>query len=104
MDQNDHGQTDLSARHPGVRDAVAWLGYDHLPPALQPFSKPFHDAAMAIVRAVPVDCPELTTALNKLTEAKDYAVRAGIRSTTGRAGSVPRPQTVVNPPELSETE
>jgi hypothetical protein len=38
---------------------------------------------------------ELTTALNKLIEAKDSAVRAGIRDSTGRAGSVPRPQTVV---------
>jgi hypothetical protein len=43
----------------------------------------------------------LTTAINHLIEAKDSAVRAGIRSDTGRAGSVPRPQTLVDPPVLS---
>lgn len=88
-------------RHPGVRDGLAWLGYDHLPESLQRFSKPFHDAAVAILAAVPSDSPELTTAINHLIAAKDSAVRAGIRHDTGRAGSVPRPQTVVNPPDLS---
>jgi hypothetical protein len=93
---------DLTGRHPGVRDGVEWLGYDHLPEVLQRFSKPFHDAAMAILAEVGTDSPELTTAINKLIEAKDSAVRAGIRHDTGRAGSVPRPQAVVNPPDLSE--
>lgn len=93
--------TEPTSRHPGVRDGLAWLGYDHLPEALQRFSKPFHDAATAILAAIEVDSPELTTAINKLIEAKDSAVRAGIRQDTGRAGSVPRPQTVVNPPDLA---
>ncbi len=92
---------DLSNRHPGVRDGVAWLAYDHLPVALQQYSKPFHEAALAILAVVAVDSPELTSAINLLLQAKDSAVRAGIRAATGRAGSVPRPQTVVNPPELS---
>lgn len=90
------------ARHPGITDGLAWLGYDHLPPALQRFSKPFHDAAVAIVNEVGTDSPELTTAINKLIEAKDAAVRAGIRHDIGRAGSVPRPQAVTDPPKLSE--
>ena len=47
------------------------------------------------------DSAELTTTLNRLVEAKDWAVRAGIKSDTGRAGPVSRPQTVVNPPILS---
>jgi len=93
---------EFSDRHPGVRDGLAWLGYDHLPESLQRFSKPFHDAAVAILRAIPTDSPELTTAINGLIAAKDSAVRAGIRNDTGRAGSVPRPQAVVNPPDLSE--
>ncbi len=91
------------SRHPGVTDGLAWLSYDHLPESLQPFSKPFHDAAVAIINAIPTDSPELTTAINKLIEAKDSAVRAGIRHNTGRAGSIPRPQAVVNPPVLSES-
>jgi len=94
---------DLSNRHPGVRDGVAWLGYDHLPPQLQQYSKPFHDAALLILQAIPVDSPELTTAINKLIEAKDSAVRAGIRAERGSAGSVPRPQQIVHPPELAES-
>lgn len=94
--------SELEGRHPGVRDGLAWLGYDHLPEALQPYSKPFHDAALALLDAIPDDSPELTTAINSLIAAKDSAVRAGIRSATGRAGSIPRPQTVVNPPNLSE--
>lgn len=92
----------LSNRHPGVRDGVAWLGYDHLPYNLQQYSKPFHDAAEAILAVIPTDSPELTTAINLLIQAKDSAVRAGIRYERGSAGSVPRPQAVVNPPELSQ--
>lgn len=85
-------------RHPDVRDAMQWLTYGHLPQALQGFSEPFYDAGATLLKRIPNDSPELTTALNKLIEAKDSAVRAGIRSGTGRAGSVPRPQEVVDPP------
>jgi len=65
---------------------------------LQGFSRPFYKAAVDLLIVVPVDSPELTTALNKLIEAKDAAMRAGIKSQTGRAGPVPRPAAVVNPP------
>jgi hypothetical protein len=85
-------------RHPGVRDALQWLTFDHLPEALQDFSRPFYQTGVELVRTVLTDSPELTTALNKLIEAKDSAVRAGIKDSTGRAGSVPRPQEVVKPP------
>lgn len=92
----------LDHRYPGVRDGLSWLAYDHLPEALQPFSKPFYDAAVAILAEIETDSPELTTAINQLVAAKDSAVRAGIRSRTGRAGSVPRPENVVNPPDLAQ--
>jgi hypothetical protein len=49
-----------------------------------------------------VDSSELKISLNKIIEAKDSAVRAGIRTDTGRAGSIPRPSTVVAPPLLSQ--
>lgn len=88
-------------RHPGVRDALQWLTYRHLPQALQQFSAPFYEAAARLVATIATDSPELTTALNRLIEAKDSAVRAGIRHDTGRAGSVPRPQQVVQPPSLT---
>lgn len=87
-------------RHPGIRDGLQWLTFAHLPPALRTYSEPFYDAACALLKRVTTDSPELTTALNRLIEAKDSAMRAGIRHDTGRAGSVPRPQQVVEPPKL----
>jgi len=84
-------------RHPGVRDALQWMAFSHLPEVLQNFSRPFYQTAVEMVMTIS-DSPELTTTLNRLVEAKDWAVRAGIKSDTGRAGPVPRPATVVNPP------
>lgn len=90
-----------AGRHPGVADALQWLTYSHLPEALQWYSRPFYETAAILVMTIKTDSPELTTALNRLIEAKDSAVRAGIKQDTGRAGSVPRPQAVVEPPELA---
>lgn len=88
-------------RFPAVADALQWLAYSHLPESLQEISRPFYRAAVATIRRISVDSPELTTALNGLIAAKDAAMRAGIRNDTGRAGSVPRPQEVVDPPSLT---
>lgn len=100
----EHADAATQGRHPGVRDALQWLCFSHLPEVLQRFSRPFYQSAIEIIRTVLVDSPELTTALNKLIEAKDSAMRAGIKSDTGRAGPVPRPATVVDPPLLSTSE
>lgn len=96
----EHAEKVADGRHPGVRDALQWLTYSHLPEALRQYSAPFYIAGVELVRTILTDSPELTTALNKLIEAKDSAVRAGIKDSTGRAGSVPRPQTVVYPPKF----
>lgn len=93
----EHAELVTEGRHPGTQAALQWLTYAHLPEPLQRFSKPFYLSAVEIIAEV-TDSPELTTSLNKLVEAKDAGVRAGIRSDTGRPGSVPRPQTVVEPP------
>lgn len=98
----EHAEAVTRGRHPGIRDGLQWLTYAHLPEPLRKFSEPFYDAAVDIIRRVETDSPELTTALNRLIEAKDSAMRAGIRHDTGRAGSVPRPQEVVDPPLLTE--
>lgn len=98
----EHAERLTQGRHPGVRDALQWLTYSHLPKALQRYSAPFYAAAVDLITEIGSDSPELTTALNKLIEAKDSAVRAGIKDSTGRAGSVPRPQTVVSPPTFGE--
>jgi hypothetical protein len=49
--------------------------YEHLPAHLQEVSKPFGELAQSIVEKLPRN-PERTTALRKLLEAKDCAVRA----------------------------
>lgn len=97
----EHAAHATQGRHPGVQDALQWLTFSHLPPALQRYSRPFYRAALALIEEIRTDSPELTTALNRLIESKDSAVRAGIKHDTGRAGSVPRPSTVLQPPLLA---
>lgn len=94
----EHAESITEGRHPGVQSALQWLCFSHLPGSLRSFSAPFYTAAVDLIQEVNTDSPELTTALNTLVEAKDWAVRAGIRSDTGRPGPVARPATVVNPP------
>lgn len=96
----EHATEVTRGRHPAIRDGLQWLTYAHLPESLQVFSEVFYGAAVDLLNRVGTDSPELTTAINKLIQAKDSAVRAGIRHSTGRAGSVPRPQAVTQPPNL----
>jgi len=97
----EHATAITRGRHPGIRDGLQWLTFGHLPIALQGYSAPFYEAAVTLIDLITTDSPELTTAVNGLIAAKDSAVRAGIRHDTGRAGSVPRPQAVIQPPVLT---
>lgn len=54
---------------------LQFFAYGHLPPHLQEHSKPFGDLAQKLIETLPRN-PERTTALRKLLEAKDCAVRA----------------------------
>ncbi len=54
---------------------LQFFAYQHLPAHLQAISKPFGELAEQIVATLPRN-PERTTALRKLLEAKDCAVRA----------------------------
>lgn len=94
----EHAEAVTEGRHPGVQSALQWLTFSHLPKDLQEFSEPFYGAAVELIRTILTDSAELTTALNKLIEAKDSGVRAGIRDKHGRPGLVARPDTVVDPP------
>lgn len=94
----EHAEVLTDGRHPGVAAALQWLAFSHLPKELQRFSRPFYQTAVELVIEIQEDSPELTTALNELVTAKDWAVRAGIRAKHGRPGPVARPSTVVNPP------
>src|SRR6476620_5707632 len=96
-----HAEQVTFGRRPGVKDALQSLTFAHLPEQLQRFSRPFYGAACEIIETILTDSAELTTSLNELGKAEDSAVRAGIRHNTGRAGSVPRPQEVTEPPKLS---
>lgn len=96
----EHAAASTEGRHPGVVTALAWLTYSHLPEELRSYSEPFYSAALDLIRSIGEDSAELTTALNRLVEAKDWAVRAGIRARIGQPGPHPRPQTVVDRPEF----
>lgn len=54
---------------------LQFFSYSHLPEHLQAHSKPFGDLALHLCETLPQN-PERTTALRKLLEAKDCAVRA----------------------------
>lgn len=54
---------------------LQFFSYQHLPEHLQAISRPFGELAEKIVAELPRN-PERTTALRKLLEAKDCAVRA----------------------------
>lgn len=56
---------------------LQFFEYAHLPEKLQKVSKPFGDLAFLIADTLPNN-PESTTALRKLLEAKDCAVRANL--------------------------
>jgi len=54
---------------------LKWFAYEHLPDSLRAVSRPFSELADVVV-ALCEPGPKLTTALRKLLEAKDAAVRA----------------------------
>ena len=67
-----------------VETMLEWFGYAHLPPALQPISKSFHDQAYYIVAQMGPSA-ERSMGLRKLLESKDCIVRAAMK------GRVPPP-------------
>lgn len=75
MGNMDYGY--LEKRNPGTLKLLKYFSFAHLPLALQPFSSPFSELAYGLVKVLP-DSAELTTALRKLLEAKDCAVRAAM--------------------------
>lgn len=58
-----------------MHNLLQFFAYEHLPPHLQDVSKPFGDLARSLAASLPLNS-ESTTALRKLLEAKDCAVRA----------------------------
>ena len=73
--------TDIPAASPPIamqpEHLIQFFSYSHLPPHLQPVSKPFCELAHKIVEELPWN-QERTVALRHLLDAKDAAVRARI--------------------------
>ena len=67
----------IDSRHPGTAHLLSLFDYGHLPPYLQLVSAQFADLAETLVTNLN-DGPELSTALRKLVEAKDCAVRQAV--------------------------
>lgn len=67
----------LRGRHPATVQVCRHFSYAHLPQHLAEVSFLFATLATTLVQWLP-DGPELTTALRKLLESKDCAVRARI--------------------------
>lgn len=60
--------------HPAVARLLESFRYDHLPEHLQEVSKPFHDLAQQLAETL--TGPEVTRALERLWDAKNWAVLA----------------------------
>ena len=56
---------------------IQFFEYGHLPKPLQDISQPFCDMAKLMTRILPRN-PERSTALRKILEAKDCAIRAWV--------------------------
>lgn len=60
-----------------IEPLLQFFDYGHLPANLQQISMPFNHMAHNVIMQLPRN-PERTTALRKLLEAKDCAVRAAL--------------------------
>lgn len=65
--------------HPSIMNLLRFFRFDHLPANLQEVSRAFAELAHDCARRSPND-PETSTALRKLLEAKDAAVRAALEA------------------------
>jgi hypothetical protein len=63
--------------HPSEEGLLRFFDARHLPDNLRRVSEPFVELAAHIINSAPAG-PETTTALRKLLEAKDCAVRAAL--------------------------
>ncbi|MEU1141770.1 hypothetical protein ABZ392_33680 [Streptomyces sp. NPDC005885] len=65
--------------HPAVARLLDSFRYDHLPEHLQEVSRPFHDLAQQLVETL--TGPEVTRALERLWDAKNWSVLAASSTT-----------------------
>jgi hypothetical protein len=66
-------------RHPALLNKMGFFEFDHLKPGpLQEISKRFHDLAWELFADTRVEGEQLALGMQKLIEAKDCLVRAGL--------------------------
>ncbi|MET0416084.1 MAG: hypothetical protein ABW022_08695 [Actinoplanes sp.] len=66
------------ARHSATMGVVRYFAWSHLPGRLKEVSQLYCEMMLNLLIEVPKDSPQLTTALNRLLESKDAAVRAAL--------------------------
>lgn len=66
--------------HPAQAELLEFFEFEHLPRPLRDVSEEFHRLAHRLVNRGDLSGAELTTALRKLVESKDCAVRACLRT------------------------
>lgn len=71
-----------------IQMLLRYFEYKHLPDHLQRASKPFHELAHRVGNGT-TQGPETTTALRKLLEAKDCAVRAALNERVSTEEAAP---------------
>lgn len=74
--------------HPATAAILTFFEYEHLPPALQEVSRPFCELAHRLAPMETAHGAELTTALRKLLEAKDCAIRASLPVVLGEVDHI----------------
>ena len=62
--------------HPSVEQVLRHFEYNHLPPELKTYSRPFYELAHSLSERL--SGPEFTVVLRKMLEAKDCMVRAAL--------------------------
>lgn len=72
----------MPVHHPSIAALLRWFDAAHLPAHLQVVVTPYERLARTLAADLAAS-PELTTALRKLLESKDCAVRAAIQMGEG---------------------
>jgi len=78
-DQAAREAMDVQSVERPISPIMRWFDYSHLPEPQAEVSNLFADLAMTIEETLPVG-PEKSTALRKLLEAKDAAVRSSLEA------------------------
>lgn len=82
--------TNPASRHPALAEALRWLAWEHMPPALQEISRPLSELGHHLADTLYKDpqdsgtsaepSVQLLLGIQRLVEAKDALVRAAVQA------------------------